>query len=528
MQRNKPWTAAISLIAVLSTMIAGCNSAQENAGKDGSSPGSSSSGTEKKPVEITVASQNKYAPNKIPNAYIEEVEKRFGMKWKYESIPLSAGMEKYNVMFASGDYPDFIPNMNSFNTVKKWAASGYLLPIGDYIDKLPNYRKLFTEEQWRLLVDFSSINGKLYTLPSINGVSDPMVWIYRKDAFDKAGIAQFPKTTEELYQALKRLKAAHPDFAGIGVRGGSGNTGIKALMSGFQNAYRLPKDLGGADGWAGFWNDPDAGNQVVFGAATQKHRDMLIYLAKLYKEGLIDKEFATLSEQQWTEKRLNGKYLIDFQWVSQVADLTEKMKSKPEVVWDYSRSHLQAGAQPGLEFRAIPVALFGPVFSSKLAKQPEKLEELLKYIDWSSTEEGQLFHMMGIENVTYEKKEGIVGYKEGFDRKRVATEYGFDWFLSKSSEALKGDKLAQKSKEAWAVYEKLPYVTPKVAPLTEEESGTVNATMSAINDVVYPFATKAVMGMLDVSKDEVWNNYLKDLDKVGLQKVGDIYKKYWK
>lgn len=48
---------------------------------------------------------------------------------------------------------------------------------------------------------------------------------------------------------------------------------------------------------------------MVWNLASTKHRDMLTFIAKLYKKGLVEKEFATLTQDQWKAKRLTGKVL---------------------------------------------------------------------------------------------------------------------------------------------------------------------------------------------------------------------------
>ncbi|MDR6879922.1 extracellular solute-binding protein [Bacillus sp. 3255] len=509
----------LTLILFAITMLAGCSRGvwtQQETEKPVTDPSA---------MRITVVNQSKYAPIQNENLFVAEIEKRFQMKWEYRSIPITSGMDKFNVMFASGQIPDLVLTMNNFSAVKNWADAGYLLPIGDYIDRLPHYRQLFNEEEWKDIQDFAAIRGKLYMLPSKIDVKDPMAWIYRKDAFERAGITEFPRTTEAFYASLLKIKAANPSFEGIGVRGGPNATGIKSLLAGFQHAFRLPPDFGGVDGWTGFWNDPDEQNRLVFAPATTKQRDMLVYLAKMYREGLIEKEFATLSEEQWAQKRRNGRNLIDFQWASQVVDL---QKADPGANWDYSHYHLQAYEKPGLEFRSVSVSLYGPLFSSKLAKDEAKLNRILAYIDWAATDEGRLFHMMGKENVTYRITDGEVRYKAGEDRRKVASEYGFDWFLSKSPAALATDEPARKANEAWQVYQKLPYVEPRNAPLSDQDWETMAIYMSTVQEVVNRFATKAVMGLEDVTKDSVWQEYLNELDKAGLQQMLTIFQKYWK
>ncbi|MDF2835235.1 MAG: hypothetical protein K0Q63_875 [Paenibacillus sp.] len=525
MEKGK-WKVALLAIATV-VAATGCSQANNgnandpNQGTEKTSDGGTSG--EDATVKISVASMPKYPPNEIPNDYVEEVEKRFGMQWDFESIPLTAGIEKYNVMFASGDYPDFIPNMNSPTSVKKWASSGYLLPIGDYIDRLPNYRKLFSDEDWELLLSYGSSNGKLYMLPSVAS-SDPMTWIYRKDAFDKAGIASFPATMDELYESVKKLKEAYPDSVPIGVRGGTENGGVKNLMNGFRQAFRNPQN----SNTRGFWNDPDEGGKVVWNLASTKHRDMLTFIAKLYKEGLVEKEFATLTQDQWKAKRLTGKVLLDFQYASHTVDPDYALTDIPGGQWEFARTLPSASEQPALEFKPLNFSLFGPVFSSKLADEPEKLDRLIEYVEWGATAEGQLFHQAGLDNVTYVNEGGTLKYKEGLDRQKVAEQHGFDWWLSQSADFMKSDAGYLKKQEAMKEFAPNYNVTPKNAPLTDEEQETVGTTVSALEDVAYQFATKAIMGMIDIGSDEAWNGYLSDLEKVGLNETRTIFEKYLK
>ena len=343
--------------------------------------------------------------------------------------------------------------------------SGFLLPIGNYIDQLPTYRGLFTDEDWEVLLSFASTNGELYMLPSVAS-SDPMTWIYRKDAFEKIGHAEFPATMDELYEALKALKAEYPQSVGIGVRGGTENTGIRNLMNGFRQSFRNPRN----DYTKGFWNDPDAGGEVVWNMASEKHREMLMFLAKLYKEGLIEKEFATLTQEQWKTKRLTGSVLLDFQYASHTIDPEYELTDIPGGEWAYATALPSAGDQPALEFTPLSFALFGPIFSSKLANQPEKLEKLFEYIEFSASPEGQLFHHMGLEDVTYTEAGGEITYAEGYDRQTVAEQHGFDWLIKQSEDVLKSDPMFLKKQEAMEDVAGIYNLTPKSAPFTERRT----------------------------------------------------------
>lgn len=170
-------------------------------------------------------------------------------------------------------------------------------------------------------------------------------------------------------------------------------------------------------------------------------------------------------------------------------------------------------------------ALYGSLFSSKLASQPEKL---LQYVDWSATPEGLLFNQMGVENLTYVVKDGIPVYKDDLDRNKVLEQYGFDCYLSKSEEAQKGDPMYLITQEAAPHFQEMPTLYAEHAALNEQDTATVNTVMSGVWNEVYQFATKAVMGVVDINSDQVWQDQLQTLNKVGLDRAMAIYTKAMK
>lgn len=529
---KKKWLVATTMTALTAVVaLSACSSQSKPAASGSVSPSAASPSADPnnmdKTVSLTVVSQTKYAPNAVPNEYTKRTEQKFNMKWDYQAIPLSAGMDKYNVMFASGDYPDFIPNMNQWNAVRKWAAAGYLLPIGDYFDKMPNYRKLYTDDQWKMLKDFTSVNGKMYMVPFITTTYDPMTFVYRKDAFDKAGITSFPKTTDELMTALQKLKDANPGFIGLGVRGGTGNTGVRNLLISFDNTFRIPPDFNGSNGWYGFWRDPDYNKKLVFAPATDKQRALLSYLAKLYKAGLIQKDFATSTEDQFNQNRKNGKDLIDFQYVSHVVSLEKQSKDQD---WEYAKAFVTdtAFGKNPVMFKGPDFSLFGSIFSNKLANQPDKLNRLLKYLDWSATPEGTLFNQMGVEGLTYVMKDGLPTYKDDLDRKKVLEQFGFDYYLTKNDDAQKTDPAFQIDLEAAPAFKAMETMYAQAADMNEEDAGSVNTIMTGVWNEVYTFATKAIMGVVNINDDQVWKDHLSNLNKVGLDKAQAIYEKAMK
>ena len=100
----------------------------------------------------------------------------------------------------------------------------------------------------------------------------------------------------------------------------------KDILQIYQELLRYQRDLQGSkeedvykrQGFAlafrtntNFFFDPDM-QQLEYGPATDKFRDMLVYVEKLYAEGLIDPEFQTATDTQWEEIYANGLNITEY------------------------------------------------------------------------------------------------------------------------------------------------------------------------------------------------------------------------
>jgi sorbitol/mannitol transport system substrate-binding protein len=91
--------------------------------------------------------------------------------------------------------------LGSDGGVQTYSYAGYLEPLDGYLDKATDY--FDATKVYPQFLDANRVNGKLWALPYYSfgaGV------IYRKDLFDKYGIAEFPKTVEAMETALQTIK----------------------------------------------------------------------------------------------------------------------------------------------------------------------------------------------------------------------------------------------------------------------------------------------------------------------------------
>jgi putative aldouronate transport system substrate-binding protein len=497
-------------VALAAGLLSGCSGGNNNAGNNKASDGASPGEQTKAPVEISYLWQGQVMPNEVPTLRDKELEKKLNVKFDPEYITLETTLDKLNVQFASGHYPDAILNMQGVDMLKKWGEGGYLLPLNDYLDKIPNYRKLFSDEEWEALTKFASAaDGNLYFLPGANPVKMQRTWVYRKDIFDKENLTP-PQTTEELYQTLKKLKAKYPDSVPM-----SSRWGLDGMLDGFTSAFRTSSN---------FWLSPET-NEIEYAPASNHYRDMLAYLSKLYKENLMEKEFATITGPQWEQKNVTGKSLIEYSYSNRPSWFEAKMTDVPGADWAMSDQLVRAYDEPALAYREQPFNVGGGVAITTNAKG-EKLDKLLEMINWLCTPEGIRLMEIGVEGQQYDLIDGKVKKKKEFeDIIETYKQTGFSFFLGRETnwaEPTEGDLAIIKTYDTFKDQPFFPFVS---FGFNEEDTKTRNSLLTGLNDTRAEFSQKAIMGTVDVSNDDVWNGYLKDLEKAGLSTLLDIHKR---
>jgi hypothetical protein len=449
---------------------------------------------------------------------------KFGIKFVYEELIGGGEVEKLNLLFATGEEPEaFVYSGCWYDNYKRWGLEGYLLPIGDYLDKLPNYQKLWDKKTWDYVhASTKSGDGKLYWLPSREYAVTGYSWIYRKGAFDRMGLS-FPKTLDSLYTTLKKIKAADPDSIPIAARWGVGWT-----MAGYLLAHRT------TERW---FIDPDT-NKLEYGPGIEKFRDTVIYMNKIYREKMLDQEFPTSSSQQWREKYAQGKTYIQYSYYVRADWANQTMKDvDPDANWNWSGDNIIA--YPGKEQMAsrYGYGLFvgwGPALTTKCSE--EKVERLLEFFDWCSTEEGSNFNTFGVEGTTFKYKDGKPVFMDHINtfynpdgEKNMYKDYGF---LDKSGGFLVMNQpylialFGPGSTDFQIAMRPKPYIKDQIAWNFTPEDDKERADLETVtNDIFKEYATKFIMGKLDPSNDADWDEYLTTINKAGLTRIREIREK---
>ena len=296
-------------------------------------------------------------------------------------IPYTEAKEKANLIVAGGNYPDFLYKMSQVDG-DKYGMDGIFIPLEDLIrEYMPNLSARLDEgNRWKIL---EASDGHIYSLPSIEmgyfeGFNDNCIWINQK-WLDKVGLPM-PTDMESLYQALKAFKEQDPN----------GNGKADEIPFSFTDPYY--KLLFSYIGDMSYYNPTEFAvkdGELVYSPYTESFYEGLEWLAKMYKEGLIEDDcFVQTVEQQRAQGRgdnIYGCFVVN----------APGYMVPDENITDY-----------------LPIAAFVPENMARgngiskngfmITDKCENPEILCAWMDYCYTEEGGRLMVMGPEGVAYE------------------------------------------------------------------------------------------------------------------------------
>jgi putative aldouronate transport system substrate-binding protein len=234
-----------------------------------------------------------------------EYEKMTNVKIEWNLVPSDGWKDKRAIVFASGDLPDVVAGMDGSNLTPtdelQYASQGLILPLAKLIeDETLNFKKILAENPMdRKLI--AQDDGDIYSFPFLSvcyhcNFSQKM--FINKTWIDNLGL-KMPTTTEEFYNVLKAFKEQDAN------KNGDPNDEIP-LIGQADNGWHID--------WDGFlmcaftYSDPDTrmaveNGKLVFTPITDKYKEGLAYLNKLYSEGLIAPE--SFTNDNATNTKLN-------------------------------------------------------------------------------------------------------------------------------------------------------------------------------------------------------------------------------
>lgn len=317
---NSSWRKVLIIMLSVSIILgaAACGSAPaENSTSSESTAGSSKTAeatTEdgpltpyKEALEITIpysTSPNvfyiegeSHEDNFVSRFYTEKLNVKYKAKWVVDS---SQSGEKLNAAVASNDLPDmFIVSPELAGRLMK---AGQVQALDEVYNKYATDRlkEICSYQDGRGFLATTK-DGKIYGLPQSNDFANniPMYFI-RKDWLDKLGMA-VPKTQDDLLAVAKAFRDQDLDGNGkkdtIAIAFDKSLGQDRAGINAFSNPFKA---------YSGIWIK-DTNDGLMYSSIQPEMKTALGFMQTLYKEGLLDKEFAVKDGSKVAEDIAAGK-----------------------------------------------------------------------------------------------------------------------------------------------------------------------------------------------------------------------------
>ena len=465
--------------------------------------------------------------------FVKQIEELFNVDLQIEMIGEDVWKEKLPLWFASNDLPDFILCNYGGGGVDTamYAPQGYLAELSDYVSEetTPNIWKMW-EEVPASKATVTLEDGGIY---SINGVDNVEIELdycryYIREDWAKQILGKLPENTDELYEYLKAVNEHDMD--------GDGDPNNEIPIGGYykqSTGINTLTMLRSAFGLTGKWWQVTEDGEVFYTRGVDNYKEMLKYTNKLYTEGLIDQEFFTQTEEQFSGKvHQYGAYGA---WGPSNYYSTEEVESKAYRV------------TAGMPVLTSPVndTKMWPAYDMKVSGQItvmadcEYIDRVMAIADWLLSEEGFMATVAGPAlgaSDTYPE----YGYTGGLQDYVVVDEEGntgtfpeeystYDDFLysrrPKLSSVLFYRNWAQIYDENTSLYWQAACTSevhkdyffagyPSSAVLTQAESQELDLLLVDIQSYTQEMESKMILGELDI--DAYWDTYMEGLQQRGL------------
>lgn len=455
----------------------------------------------------------------------KEYEKKTNIHIEWTTVPQETFAERRNIVLATNDLPDVFYRglLNPADEVN-YGSQGIFIPLNDLIDKYaPNIKAMF-ERFPDVEKSITAPDGNIYTLPQAIDYLLPRV--NTKPYINKKWLDQVnlsvPTTTEEYYQVLKAFKEKDPN--GNGKPDEIPWSGNKFFL--IMNAMRGAWGLGTAGGKIENFDLDSAGN-VRFYPTDIRYKEMLEYFAKLYAEGLLDKEVFSQEQAQFLAKGAQdvvGSFHLNH--VSQIGSATQD---------DFvGLPALKGPHGDQIYSQVLPVTSVTGTFA--ITRNNQYPEATIRWVDYFYSEEGSKFFRMGVEGVTYETlPDGKFQYTEeinknpnGLSQPQAIGQFspwpggGLPHMIFEKNEPA-GTILPSDLVVSETTKQLEPYLPKEIWPgflFTKEEQDRLNALESDILTYVNEMKVKFILGTEPFSS---WDNYVSTISQMGVDDLRQIY-----
>ncbi|PNV61562.1 hypothetical protein C0033_13345 [Clostridium sp. chh4-2] len=344
------------------------------------------SGEKEAPAHLKLFLTNK---NIVDGSYAKKmIEEATNTELEIIQVPTKDLDNKLNILLASGDRPDII-QCETETMESQLLSSGILLPLNEYWDNYPNIKNGRDEATWDTM---RYTDGNIYSI----GIKNPnplSIIAYRKDWLDKFGL-EVPTTLDEYYEVAKAVAKQDPDGNGVD---------DTFAFGGYQNVDTTWFDhiFGAYGALPNYWMLKDG--HVVNGSVDPGMKDALVFLNKMYKDGLIDPEFVTDDPKRWQQKVKSGIYGAGVTKIHIFDKNNWSNYYEPFIQSNPNGEHVYGPVLKGGSDNPVGIRMASERgwLRTFVSKDSKNIDACLRLIDYLMSEEGNRFAQYGVEGEHY-------------------------------------------------------------------------------------------------------------------------------
>lgn len=494
--------------------------------------------SEKKTIDV-VLSQHPMVKDVNNNAFTQWIEEELNVDLVINPIMNSEFKDKMDIMMSTGEYPQ-VCLCSGYNKVDLYGPDeGVMIPLDDYIneDIAPNLLKA-DQTVTGYLDSMRQLDGKIY---AIGGYSETFHDFYGKKCWYYSPILEetglpVPTTTEEFYEVLKAIKELNPDY--IPLMGHSGDYGLQFLGNAFLYLSGDDLQLYQEDG-------------VIKSAILEdEYREALRYMNKLYSEGLLyNNTFAQTMDQGQAIANSEDNPIVCF---VTTLDAKEFWPIQDEGgLYRDTLALTPLKGPKGVQYTTTNISPYATTtdgcFFITTELPEEKRARAVRIMDLLSTEE-TYFHNFGIKGEDWEySEEGATGLDGVTPAKfnsftgwapKIWGEKNASWInfypqfqtheVRMSQEAPADmdilssvgseKRLYMITKEQYEPYGAIEMTLPNIR-FTVDETNEISQSKADLIKYEDDSAVAFITGSMDINDDAVWQQYLDQLEAMGIQEV---------
>ena len=460
-------------------------------------------------------------------------EELLGVDVEFVIVNSESFSTNFQLMVASGDITDLVAGAsNEYTSTSQMLEDGVAIDLMEYQEELPNYWNALNhyEEYQKIAITQDGTMPEVICIADDYKVQSGMQ--IRADWLEQVGM-DVPETIDELHEVLKAfvsecgadhalLLTGSPQMTGSAIVGGMGSIGYDPSST--ANMYVV-------DG------------EIHNGFQDESYRAYMEMIAQWYSEGLIAQDFATESNDPFTSNA--DSYISGGNagvWSSMSDNMDSNMVTGKELNPDYDIAPM---AQPmetaGEIFHFGDTRIGASAMGKSIAISDccEDVELACAFLDFFFTEEGIHLANYGlVDNDSWQfddQEDAIANIATETDLERLTDgtfpmiSFGMTYYTLACVATLQDfdrqfGTYSEKNLEAmelWTATSDDLYTLPTQVELTYEESQEYSGIWSDLSTYANTEVFKFVMG--EYNFDEDWDNFVEQLEEIGLNRCVEIY-----